>query len=62
MPHIVPVLWPKGQTGVRPIGEPPVVPTAGATACALFNAIGRPVRHLPLTPKRVLEALEGGPA
>lgn len=59
MPHIQPVLWTKGQTGIRPLGEPPTIPTAGATACALFNAIGRPVRHLPLTPDRVLAALEG---
>jgi xanthine dehydrogenase YagR molybdenum-binding subunit len=58
MPHIVPVLWTKGQTGVRSLGEPPTIPTAGATACALFNAIGAPVRHLPLTPDRVLAAVE----
>jgi xanthine dehydrogenase YagR molybdenum-binding subunit len=57
MPHIEPILWEKGQTGVRSIGEPPVVPTAGAVACAVFNAIGRPVRHLPLTPDKVLAAL-----
>lgn len=62
MPYIVPVLWKKGQTGVRPLGEPPVVPTAGATACALFNAIGTPVRDLPLTPRKVLAALKGGAA
>jgi xanthine dehydrogenase YagR molybdenum-binding subunit len=59
MPHIEPVLWTKGeQTGVKALGEPPTIPTAGATACALFNAIGRPVRHLPLTPDKVLAALE----
>jgi len=60
MPHIQPVLWTKGQTGVRPLGEPPTIPTSGATACALYNAIGTPVRHLPLTPDKVLAALEGG--
>jgi xanthine dehydrogenase YagR molybdenum-binding subunit len=62
MPHIEPVLWTKGQTGVRSIGEPPVVPTAGAIACAVFNAIGAPVRHLPITPDKVLAAREGGGA
>jgi xanthine dehydrogenase YagR molybdenum-binding subunit len=62
MPHIMPVLWVDGQTGVRSLGEPPVIPTAGAVACALFNAIGTPVRHLPLTPDKVLAALEGGQA
>jgi xanthine dehydrogenase YagR molybdenum-binding subunit len=58
MPHIEPVLWTHGQTGVRGIGEPPIVPTSGATACAIFNAIGRPVRDLPMTPDRVLAAME----
>jgi xanthine dehydrogenase YagR molybdenum-binding subunit len=60
MPHIQPVLWTKGQTGVRSLGEPPVIPTAGAIACAVFNAIGYPVRHLPLTPDKVRAAFEGG--
>ncbi len=59
MPHIEPVLYTRGQTSVRSLGEPPTVPTAGAVACAVFNAIGRPVRHLPLTPDKVLAALEG---
>jgi len=57
MPHIQPILWDKGQTGVRSLGEPPVTPTAGAVACAVFNAIGSPVRHLPITPDKVLAAL-----
>ena len=59
MPHIEPVLWTKDQTGVRSLGEPPTIPTAGAVACALYNALGVPVRHLPLTPERVLAALSG---
>lgn len=58
MPHIEPVLWDEGQTGVRSLGEPPVVPTAGAVACAIFNAIGAPVRSLPMTPDKVLAALD----
>lgn len=62
MPLIEPVLYTKGQTGLRSLGEPPHIPTAGAIACAVFNAIGRPVRHLPLTPDKVLAALEGGAA
>ncbi len=60
MPHIEPVLWARGQTGVRSLGEPPIIPTAGATAGAIFNAIGRPVRDLPMTPDRLLAAMEGG--
>jgi xanthine dehydrogenase YagR molybdenum-binding subunit len=62
MPDIVPVLWTENQTGVRSLGEPPTIPTAGAIACAVFNAIGRPVRHAPLTPDKVLAAMEGGGA
>jgi xanthine dehydrogenase YagR molybdenum-binding subunit len=62
MPHIEPILWTENQTGVRSLGEPPAIPTAAAIACGLFNAIGRPVRHLPLTPDKVLAALEGGAA
>ena len=58
MPHIVPVLWDKGQTGVRSLGEPPVIPGAAMVACAVFNAIGAPVRHLPITPDKVLAALD----
>jgi xanthine dehydrogenase YagR molybdenum-binding subunit len=59
MPHIEPILWTRGQDGVRPLGEPPTIPTAGAIACAVFNAIGAPVRSLPITPDKVLAALEG---
>jgi len=62
MPRIEPVLWTHGQTGIRGIGEPPIVATSGAVACAIFNAIGRPVRDLPMTPDRILAAMEGGAA
>jgi xanthine dehydrogenase YagR molybdenum-binding subunit len=58
MPRIEPVLWTKGQTGVRSLGEPPIIPTAGAVACAVYNAVGAPVRSLPLTPDRVLDAVQ----
>ena len=61
MPHIEPVLWTKGQTGVRSLGEPPIVPTAGAVAGAVLNAIGAPVRSIPITPSKVLEALANRP-
>lgn len=62
MPHIEPVLWAHGQTRVCSLGEPPTIPTSGAVACAVFNAIGRPVRDLPITPDKVLKAMEGGAA
>ena len=44
--------------GVVGIGEPPTVSTASAIANAVRNATGVTIRSLPLTPKRVLDALE----
>ena len=47
------------STGAIGIGEPATIPTAAAIACAVFHAIGRPVRALPITPDKVLAALAG---
>ena len=58
-PRIEPVFYTKGQSSPRSLGEPPTIPTAGAIACAVYNAIGVPVRSLPLTPDKVLAALDG---
>lgn len=44
--------------GVKGIGEPPIIPTAGAIANAVFNATGVRIHELPLTPDRVLTALQ----
>lgn len=46
------------ERGVIGIGEPPYIPTAGAIANAVCNAIGVRVGVIPLTPKRILDALE----
>ncbi len=43
---------------VKGIGEPPIIPTAGAIANAVFNATGVRVRELPITPDRFLAALK----
>ncbi|MFV1958873.1 MAG: xanthine dehydrogenase family protein molybdopterin-binding subunit, partial [Planctomycetota bacterium] len=45
------------NAGMMGLGEPVTVPTAGAVANAVFNAIGVQVRELPMTPARVLAAL-----
>lgn len=59
IPEIVPVLdVNEGEEGVRSIGEPVTIPTSGAIANAVANAIGVRVRDLPITPERVLRALE----
>jgi xanthine dehydrogenase YagR molybdenum-binding subunit len=44
--------------GVIGLGEPPVVPGISAIANAVANAIGVRVKMIPLTPRRILEALE----
>jgi len=48
-----------GPFGARGVGEPPVVPTAAAIANAIADACGARPTELPMTPPRVLEALNG---
>ena len=48
------------SVGVKGLGEPPIIPTAGAIANAVYDAIGVRVRQAPMIPQRVLEALEEG--
>jgi xanthine dehydrogenase YagR molybdenum-binding subunit len=58
VPEIVPVIWREDrEVGVNSLGEPPVVPTPGAIATAVANAIGAQVRSMPLTPDKVLAAI-----
>lgn len=61
-PEIEVILWdsPVGinNTSTLGIGEPPTIPTAAALANAFFNATGVRMRELPMTPARVLAALE----
>ncbi len=45
------------NTGVKGIGEPAIIPTAGAIANAVYNAIGVRIKSLPITPDKVLNAL-----
>ncbi len=45
------------NTGVKGIGEPAIIPTAGAIANAVYNAIGVRLKSLPMTPEKVLMAL-----
>lgn len=45
------------NTGAAGIGEPATIPTAAAIACAVYDALGAPVRSLPITPAKVLAAL-----
>lgn len=48
----------QGPLGARGVGEPPVVPVAAAIANAIKDAIGARVSELPMTPERVLAAMQ----
>jgi xanthine dehydrogenase YagR molybdenum-binding subunit len=47
------------KRGVVGLGEPPVIGVIASISNAVANAIGVRVTHVPLTPDRVLAALEG---
>ena len=46
--------------GVRGVGEAPIIPPLAAVASAVSNAIGVRMTELPLSPPRVLAAIENG--
>ena len=50
------------ERGVIGLGEPPVVSPGAAISNAVANAIGVRVPTIPITPARVLAALENAPA
>jgi CO/xanthine dehydrogenase Mo-binding subunit len=43
--------------GAKGLGEPPIIPAAPAIANAVSDAIGQRLTDLPLTPRRILDAL-----
>jgi xanthine dehydrogenase molybdenum-binding subunit len=49
---------PAGPYGAKGIGESPLIPVAAAVANAVYHATGARVTRLPLTPERVLRAIE----
>jgi xanthine dehydrogenase molybdenum-binding subunit len=48
----------EGPFGAKGVGEPGLVPTAPAIANAVYDAVGIRLHHLPMTPEKVLEALQ----
>ena len=60
MPKITVHMQDMPDRGVIGIGEPPTISTAAAVGNAVFNALGVRVPFIPLTPKRVLDALAKG--
>ncbi len=49
---------PEGPFGAKGVGEPGLVPTAPAISNAIHDAIGVRIHDLPITPEKVLAALE----
>jgi CO/xanthine dehydrogenase Mo-binding subunit len=49
-----------GPFGAKGIGEPSLTPAAAAVANAVADAIGLRIQEIPLTPERVLAALDKG--
>ncbi|WP_319201488.1 molybdopterin cofactor-binding domain-containing protein [uncultured Ilyobacter sp.] len=61
MPEIYPVIVEEtditGPFGAKGVGEPTLIPVAPAIINAVYDAIGIRFTELPITPKKVLEAL-----
>jgi CO/xanthine dehydrogenase Mo-binding subunit len=47
-----------GALGVKGVGEPPIIPPAATIGNAIRSATGARPRVLPMTPERVLEAID----
>ena len=56
IPEIVSIAYDTDRK-ITGIGEPPTIPTAGAIANAVYNALGVRIREIPITPDKVLNAL-----
>ena len=58
----VDVVWvqtedPYGPYGAKTLGEPTIIPSPAAVANAIYNAIGKRVKDLPITRDKILGAL-----
>ena len=49
---------PEGPFGAKEAGEGLTNPTAGAIANAVYNAVGARIKELPITPEKILHALD----
>jgi CO/xanthine dehydrogenase Mo-binding subunit len=58
---IIEIPNPKHPQGVKGVGEVPLVPGMAAVANAVYDALGIRFTHLPMSPPKVLDALEPEP-
>lgn len=56
--HILEIPSESGPYGARGVGEPPIIPTMGAIANAIYHATGVRMTESPMTAPRVLAELE----
>jgi putative selenate reductase molybdopterin-binding subunit len=56
--HLIPTHEPSGPFGAKSIAEVPILAVAPAIANAVAHAVGARVMELPLTPERVLAAIQ----
>lgn len=57
-PILIESIDPNGPFGGKGVGEPALVPTAAAIANAIYDAVGVRIKSLPITPDKILAALE----
>ncbi|MBI2348343.1 MAG: xanthine dehydrogenase family protein molybdopterin-binding subunit [Deltaproteobacteria bacterium] len=49
---------PYGPFGGKVVGEPPITPAVATVANAIFNATGKRIKELPITPDKILRAAQ----
>jgi 4-hydroxybenzoyl-CoA reductase subunit alpha len=54
----VPSFEPRGPYGAKEVGEGSTVPVLGSIANAIYDAVGVRITSLPITPDKVLEAIQ----
>ena len=49
---------PEGPYGAKGVAEAGMIPTAAAVANAIYDAVGVRIKSLPITPEKILRALQ----